>query len=108
MKFIISYKPIFIWLLSGILMCLFAACGFGRGNEESLLPASDASMESSQFISDTSVEPSQSVPDTRVEPSQSVPEAGNSKQEILSSESGKEQSLSAMESYQSFWIKRIL
>ena len=73
MKFVISYKQIFIWLLSGGLMCSFAACGFGREDEESLLPASDTSVESSQFILDASVESLRSISDTSVEPSQSVP-----------------------------------
>ena len=95
MKIIIRYKQIFIWLLSGMLMCLFAACGFGREDEESLLSASDTSVESSQFI-----------PDTSVEPSQSIPEVDNSKQEILSNESEKEQSLSAMESYRTILLDK--
>lgn len=55
-------------------MCLCAACGFGREDEESLPPALD----------------------TGVEPSRSVSEADNRKQEIRSGESGKEQLLSIL------------
>ncbi len=117
MKFIIRYKQIFIWLLSGMLMCMFAACGFGGEDEESLLYALDTSEESSQSVPDTSEESSQSFPNTSEESSQSVSdmseessqsvlEVDNSKQEILSSESEKEQLLSATECYRSILLDK--
>ena len=87
-----TYQRIFIWLLSGTLMCL-SACGSGGEDAESLSAASNTGENSSQ-----------SMPDANVEPPQSVPEEDSSEQEILSDESRKERSLSIAESYRSILL----
>ena len=87
-----TYQRIFIWLLSGMLMCL-SACGPGGEDAESLPSASNTGEDSSQ-----------SVPDANVEPPRSVPEEDSSEQEIFFDESGKERSLSAAESYRSILL----
>ncbi len=87
-----TYQRIFIWLLSGMLMCL-SACGSGGEDAESPSAASNTGENSSQ-----------SMPDADVEPSQSVPEEDSGRQEILFDESGKERSLSAAESYRSILL----